>query len=266
MIDTSRLTFLGPGLARLRAATVCVVGAGGGGSHLAQQLAHLGIDTVALIDEDTLDRSNVNRVVCSRYGDIGRVKARILAERLGGLGSRLVPIARRAETRPGRAWLERADLVLGAVDGARTRDSVERICRSALVPYVDVGLKIEVSPTGAVRAVGGQVFTSLVGGPCMRCGEIVTEATLALDRQEYVAGAPEQQVISLNGPLASQAVNNAISLLTNYAPDFPVPAMIRYDGLVHEMRPDRYVTGPCPHYPLEDAGWRFVLPPRKTAS
>jgi len=110
------------------------------------------------------------------------------------------------------------------------------------------------------------VFTSLAGGPCMRCGEIVTDETLALDREEYVAGAPEQQVISLNGLLASQAINNALALLTDYAPGLPVPAMIRYDGLGPEMKPDAYASRPCPHYPLEDAGWRFVLPARRVAS
>lgn len=97
----------------------------------------------------------------------------------------------------------------------------------------------------------------------MRCAGIVTDAALALDHVEYVAGRPEQQVVSLNGVLASQAVNNLLAILTDFAPSFPVPAMIRYDGLLHEMRPDSYIAGPCPHYPLEDAGWRFVLPPRK---
>jgi len=265
-MDTSRLTFLGPGLARLRTATVCVVGVGGGGSHLAQQIAHLGLHAVVLIDADILDRSNVNRVVCTRYADVGRLKAQILAERLRGLGTRLIPVVTRAESVIARAWIERADLVLGAVDGARARNNIERLCRAALVPYIDIGLKIDVVPTGDVRGVGGQVFTSLAGGPCMRCGEIVTDETLALDREEYVAGAPEQQVISLNGLLASQAINNALALLTDYAPGFPVPAMIRYDGLVHEMKPDAYITRPCPHYPLEDAGWRFVLPARRMAS
>jgi molybdopterin/thiamine biosynthesis adenylyltransferase len=265
-MDTSRLTFLGPGLARLRAATVCVVGVGGGGSHLAQQIAHLGVKAVALIDTDNLNCSNVNRVVCTRYADVGRLKAQILGERLQGLGTRLIPVVGRAESVIARTWIERADLVLGAVDGARARNNIEQLCRAALVPYIDIGVKIDIDRTGNVRGVGGQVFTSLAGGPCMRCGEIVTDATLALDRQEYVAGAPEQQVISLNGLLASQAINNALALLTGYAPDFPVPAMIRYDGLVHEMKPDAFISNPCPHYPIEDAGWRFVLPARRTTS
>ncbi|MFZ1125732.1 MAG: ThiF family adenylyltransferase [Candidatus Baltobacteraceae bacterium] len=263
MIDTSRISFLGPGLERLWTATVCVVGVGGGGSHVAQQMAHLGTGVVVPIDPDKLARSNVNRVPCSRYADVGRPKAEIFAERLRGLGGRVVPVVGRAESVTGRAWIERADLVIGAVDGARARKNIERICRGALVPYIDIGLKIDIDDVGRVRAIGGQVFTSLPGGPCMWCAEILTEASLARDREEYTVGLPEQQVISLNGLLASQAVNNALSLLTGYVPDFPVRAVIRYDGLVHEMRPDPYVIGPCPHHPPQEAGWCHVLPPRR---
>lgn len=262
-MDASRISFLGPGLDRLRTATICVLGVGGGGSHIVQQLAHLGTGTVVMIEPDKLERSNVNRVVCTHYADVGRPKAEVLAERLRGLGGQLVPIRARAESPIGRAWIERADLVFGAVDGARARNNIERICRAAMVPYIDVGLKIDADDADLVRAIGGQVFTSLVGGACMRCAEIVTDAILANDRDEYVVGRPEQQVVSLNGLLASQAVNNALSMLTGYVPHFPVPALIRYDGLAHEMRPDHYVTGPCPHHQLEEAGWRHVLPPRE---
>jgi len=263
MMDLSRLSFLGPNAHRLRESTVAVVGAGGGGSHVIQQLAHLGVGTTAVIDDDRLERWNVNRVPCSTYRDLGRHKGEVLSERLKGLGGRVVPVLKRGESDEGRMWIERSDLVVGALDGARARNNIESICRAALVPYIDIGLTIDVADDGEIRAIGGQVVTSLLGGPCLRCAGVVTEATMMADREEYVAGAPEQQVISMNGVLASQAVNVVLKLLTGYVSDYPAPPVILYDGLLDTLVPDKHVQKICPHYPLEAAGWAVRLPARR---
>ena len=263
MIDRSRLSFLGPGLKRLADCIVSVVGAGGGGSHIIQQLAHLGAGIVAAIDDDRLESWNVNRVPCTNYGDLGEYKAAVLSARLKGLGGRVIPVLTRGETDVGRAWIERSDIVFGAVDGARARHNIESICRSALVPYIDIGLSIDADQDGCIRAIGGQVVTSLPGGPCLRCADVVTDATMAADREEYVVGAPEQQVISMNGLLASQSVNVSLKLLTDYAPDYSPPPVLVYDGLLDTLVPDKYVPKACPHYPLAAAGWSVRLPPRR---
>lgn len=266
MIDRSRLTFLGGGLSRLSTAIVSVVGGGGGGSHIAQQLAHLAVGTVAIIDPDVIASSNVNRLPGCAYADVGRPKAQVLAERFAGLGGRVVPVMHRAESDAGRRWLERSDVVIGAVDGIRARSNLEQICRNAIVPYIDIGLGIDVGDDGSVRAIGGQIATSLTGGPCLRCLEIVTETGLTDDREEYLVGAPDQQVISMNGVLASQAVNHVLAILCQYAPNFAVPAIVRYDGLLYRMIPDAAVLHDvCPHFDLDSAGWSVVLPSRQMA-
>jgi molybdopterin/thiamine biosynthesis adenylyltransferase len=267
MIDNSRLTFLGKGIIRLHRALITVVGGGGGGSHVVQQLAHVGAGIVAVVDPDKVERSNVNRLPCFGYSDIGRPKAVVLAERLARLGGKVVSVIARAESHDGRGWLERSDLVIGAVDGIRTRSNIESICRHALVPYIDIGLGIDVADDGSVRSIGGQVVTSLPGGRCLRCVEVITDAGIVADREEYTVGAPDQQVISMNGLLASQAVNNALALLTNYATEFQVPTIVRYDGLLHQMRPDPEEAGKgCAHYTVDGSGWTTVLPSRKAAS
>src|SRR5258708_29838557 len=50
-------------LARLRSARVGVVGNGGGGSHVVQQLAYLGIGALVLADGDRVEESNLNRLI-----------------------------------------------------------------------------------------------------------------------------------------------------------------------------------------------------------
>jgi molybdopterin-synthase adenylyltransferase len=261
------MSFLGDGLNWLRDATITVLGVGGGGSHIAQQVAHLGVGRLVLVDHDRLEVTNVNRVVGVGYGDVGQLKAELLAERFGNLKTAIVAVPARAESPAGRRWIERSDIVFGAVDGARARNNIERICRGAQVPYVDIGLTIQVAEDGVTTtAIGGQVVTSLPGGPCLWCGEVVTDDLILRDREEYLAGRPDQQVVSMNGLLASQAVNGMLTVMTGYARDFPLHAMIRYDGLSHTMQPDRFIQGPCPHHPLETAGWRYVLPARVSAS
>jgi molybdopterin/thiamine biosynthesis adenylyltransferase len=260
------MSFLGEGLRWLSSATVTVLGAGGGGSHLAQQIAHLGVQRMPLVDHDLLEDTNVNRVVGANYADVGRPKAEILAERLMSLKTTAIPVVARAEADEGRFWIEQSDVVMGAVDGARARNNIEHICRAALVPYIDIGLKIDVGDDGEVRGIGGQVFTSLPGGPCMWCVGLVTPTALEADREEYVIGRPEQQVVSMNGLLASQAVNALLTLNANYGSRFPCPPLVRYDGLLHEMKPDDYLPATCPHYSLSDAGWCDVLPPRRNAA
>ena len=266
MNDASRMSFLGPGLAWLSSATVTVLGGGGGGSHLAQQVAHLGVRRLALVDHDVLERSNINRVVGANYEDVGKPKAAVLAGRLASLGTEVVPVMARAESDEGRRWMEGSDVVFGAVDGGRARNNIERICRAALIPYVDIGLKIDVGSDKQVRAIGGQVFLSLPGGPCMWCVGLVSPEILEADREEYVAGHPEQQVVSMNGLLASQAINALLALVAGYGEDFRPPALVRYDGLLHSLKADDYVPSRCSHYPLEDAGWRDVLPPRRNSA
>jgi len=267
MNTQSRMSFLGTGLSWLRGATVTVIGGGGGGSHIAQQVAHLGVGRLAIADNDHLEDTNVERVVGVGYGDVGQLKADLLAKRFGELKTTIVAVPARAESPEGRRWIEQSEVVFGAVDGARARNNIERLCRSALVPYIDIGLTIQVAEDDVtISAVGGQVVTSLPGGPCLWCAEVVTDDLILRDREEYLAGRPDQQVISMNGLLASQAVNGMLAVMTGYAPGFPLYAMIRYDGLSHTMQPDRFVQGPCPHYPLEVAGWRYVLPARVAAA
>ncbi len=265
MIDTSRMSFLGmQGLRALRESTVCVVGVGGGGSHAAQQLAHLAVGSLVLIDGDQLEVSNVNRVVGATYGDVGVNKASVLAARLAGLGGRIWAVTERAEEPRASIAIESSDFVIGALDSYRARNNLEKRCRAALVPYVDIGLRIVVDD-GVVTAVGGQVVTSLPGGPCLQCVRVVTDESLAADREEYVAGAPEQQVVSMNGILASQAVNTVVALMTNYGGEHRPPTYVTYDGLRHEVR--RHLVFPesdiCVHYDVADAGYRFRLPPRR---
>lgn len=266
MFDSSRISFLGAaGLQRLRAAEIAVNGAGGGGSHIVQQLAHLGVQKITVIDPDDLEVSNVNRVVGASYDDVGLPKALILGKRLSPLCGRIVPLIQKCTDEDAVIAQQEADLVFGALDSFTARADCETICRESLTPYIDIGLGICVSESGNILSAGGQVATSLPGRPCLRCMGIVTDARIAADPIEYVVNAsPAQQVVSMNGVLASEAVNIGLEILTSFSSRDPLPLYISYDALTHTFGPSAVFdpTTTCPHFKIENAGRAHILPPR----
>jgi len=70
------------GLARFRAAHVCVVGVGGVGSWIVEALARSAIGKITMIDLDNLAESNVNRQIHALTDTLGKAKVTALHERI----------------------------------------------------------------------------------------------------------------------------------------------------------------------------------------
>ena len=103
----------GIGQARLIAAKVLVIGAGGLGAPLLQYLAAAGIGTLGVIDDDTVDLSNLQRQVIHRTADIGMAKAESAKRALerhqsrsesAGHKERLTPANADRSSRPTTSW------------------------------------------------------------------------------------------------------------------------------------------------------------------
>ncbi|HEY1962676.1 MAG TPA: molybdopterin-synthase adenylyltransferase MoeB [Rhizomicrobium sp.] len=77
----------GAGQARLRAAKVLVVGAGGLGSPVILYLAAAGMGTIGIVDFDTVSLSNLQRQIAHRTADVGRLKTASAAAAIGALNS-----------------------------------------------------------------------------------------------------------------------------------------------------------------------------------
>lgn len=116
---------------RLDAVTVGLVGLGGGNSHVAQQLAHAGIGSFVLVDEDHISLTNLNRLIGGWWVDIRdrSAKVAIMRRMILAVNPRArVEVHRKPWQAVGEA-LRRCDVIVGGVDNVRSKDELDAFCR-----------------------------------------------------------------------------------------------------------------------------------------
>ncbi|MFC7059319.1 SAMP-activating enzyme E1 [Halovenus salina] len=153
---------VGPeGQAALLDASVLVVGAGGLGSPVLQYLAAAGVGHLTVVDDDTVELSNLQRQVIHGTDDVGRPKVDSAAEFVADLNPD-IDVTRR-ETRVTSEnvtdLIAGHDVVVDASDNFPTRFLLNDACVLADVPLSH----------GAVYQFEGQVTTFGGGQPCYRC-------------------------------------------------------------------------------------------------
>lgn len=255
-----RQSFLGADSeTKLCAATIGLVGLGGGGSQIVQQTGHLGIGGYVLVDPDFIEETNTNRLIGGTLADVeGAVTKVAIAERLlRGLQKqpRIVPVQDTWHNATGE--LKRCDIIVGAVDSFKERDQIERFARRHLIPYIDIGMDVH-DLGGQKYLVGGQVILSMPGKACLRCCGLITEERLAMEANKYGAAGSRPQVVWSNGVLASTAVGLIAQLLTPWYLETIEFVYLDYDGnrgtLIPNDRMELLRDRTCPHHPSEEAG------------
>ncbi len=150
------------GQERLRNSAVLIVGVGGLGSIAALYLALAGIGRLILIDDGIVELSNLNRQVLYGPSDIGRPKALVAKEKLEALNPdvKVEAYNARLDENLGRALIERANVVIDALDNWPSRHLLNRLCVSLKRPLIHAG----------VYGLYGQITTIIPGkGPCLAC-------------------------------------------------------------------------------------------------
>jgi molybdopterin-synthase adenylyltransferase len=155
----------GVGQSRLIAAKVLVLGAGGLGAPLLQYLAAAGIGTLGVIDDDTVDLSNLQRQVIHRTSDIGAAKVTSAARALSEINPEVT--VREHRERLTATNVERLvadyDVVADGSDNFATRYLLNDTCYRLRKPLV----------AAAILRFDGQISTykayAGAGHPCLRC-------------------------------------------------------------------------------------------------
>lgn len=251
-MNLSRQSFLGDDSERRMASTTaCIVGLGGGGSHIAQQLAHVGVGNFVLVDFDRVDGSNLNRLVGATERDARneRYKVDIISKRIKGVNPSARVIPQRNHWQDVTGDLADCDVIFGCVDTFAARRDLEAAARRYLLPYIDIGM--DIYELGDEFVVGGQVALSLPGQPCLRCMGIVSEALINQEAALYGAAGSRPQVVWPNGVLASSAVGIFVELILPWHKTNNGIRYLEYDGNLHEVRPSQriaYLPARCVHF------------------
>ncbi|MDP4128470.1 MAG: HesA/MoeB/ThiF family protein [Bacillota bacterium] len=117
---------------------VAIVGCGGLGGYIAEELARLGVGRLVLIDADRIEPSNLNRQIMATEHNLGHWKVDAALERLQSVNSevRVEVIRGWFEEENGSELLQNVDLVCDALDSLNVRVLLERVCHQLNLPLV----------------------------------------------------------------------------------------------------------------------------------
>ena len=180
--------------ARLAAASVVVVGAGGLGCPVLQYLAGAGVGRLTIVDHDTIEETNLHRQPLYAVADIGGAKAETAAAMLRRFNPTIKAIAviARLTSQNVAALVADADLVIDAADSFAASYILSDHCRATAKPLVSASV---IGMTGYVGAFCGggpsyrAVFpdVSIDGGTCASVGVLGTAVAVLGGLQAHLA-------------------------------------------------------------------------------
>jgi len=224
---------------RLREMAVAVVGCSGTGSPVIEQLVRLGVGRLVIVDPDRVEEKNLNRILNATREDayLKRPKVEVLTRAIAamGFGTELEIIADDLATPHAIRAVAECDAVFGCMDGVEGRHLLNRLAAFYVLPYFDVGVKLEADGHGGVKEACGAVHYVRPDGATLQDRRVYSADQLkaaGLRRTDpkayreqvqagYIRGIAEDRpaVISINMQMASTAVNEFLARLHPYRYD-----------------------------------------------
>jgi molybdopterin/thiamine biosynthesis adenylyltransferase len=240
IFDRSVRAFGGPIQHALGDLRVGLVGCGGTGSAVAEQLVRLGVRHLVLFDPDHLSASNVTRVYGSSPADVGQAKVAVLGAHLRRIAPEiqctLVPSM--VTTEPTARRLLSCDVVFGCTDDNAGRLILSRLATYLMTPVIDCGILLSSTPDGQLVGIDGRVTTLVPGQACLVCrGRIdlrraATELLTPDERKRradegYAPALPgvEPAVVTFTTMVGAAAVSELLERMIGYGPD-PRPSEV----------------------------------------
>jgi len=223
------LIFGEAGQERLRKLRVAVVGAGGGGSLMIEQLAHLGVGEIWIIDCDRVSWSNLSRIVGSWWLDalLRRWKVRVARRMVRRIDPtiKVRALISDAGTSGVARELGELDALFAATDTAVGRHAVNAVAYQYMVPAFGAGAKVQADDEGQIATIHTAARIALAGRPCWHCQGAIPPDRLHREQlgdaerraQDYLGGGEDvadPSVISLNAIAASTAVTDFLMMFT----------------------------------------------------
>lgn len=243
---------------RLAAARIAVVGAGGLGSPVVLALAAAGVGELVVIDDDTVEQSNLHRQLLHRVRDVGAPKVDSAVRAAADLSPETVvrPVRERLTSAGAAGLLAGVHLVIDGTDTFDTRVTVAAAAEELGIPLVwgtvqgfDAQVTVfwnrppdgapavvlgDLYPTGSVGEVPTCADVGVLGALCLQVGSLMATEAIKL-----VAGIGEPvlgRVLVIDGLRSRQHEVPLRAAKTRRAPAVAVPAtdpvpLVRPDGI-----------------------------------
>jgi len=248
-------------LTRLR---VLVVGCGSVGLDVTQRLAATGISTIGVMDFDTVEEVNLDRMIGATRLDVRLRRTKV------EVASRLMKSAATAASiqinkhdvgitdQDGLLAALDYDVIFSCVDSPWPRAVLNALAYADLIPVIDGGIALDAFETGKMRNGIWRSHTLVPGRPCMAClgqlvvGEIALDRDGLLDDPRYIAGTgrsmpSRQNVAALSASVSAALLAQFVSLVAHPGGrGTPVP--LRYTLSTHSLEHSEAQPGPyCPY-------------------
>lgn len=241
IFDRSIRAFGGAIQSALGQLRVAVVGCGGTGSAVTEQLVRLGVRHLQLLDPDELSASNVTRVYGSYPEEVGKPKVAVVASHIARIApdAKVVVVQAPITQEHAAKRLLDADIIFGCTDDNAGRLVLSRIATYFMTPVIDCGVLLSSTEDGRLEGIDGRITVLGPGAACLVCrGRIDLQRATAemlspgeYDRRVAEGYAPampdvEPAVVTYTTQVAAAAVSELLERLTRYGPEPPPTEML----------------------------------------
>jgi molybdopterin/thiamine biosynthesis adenylyltransferase len=233
------------GQARVAAAHALIIGAGGLGSPVCLYLAAAGVGRITLVDDDTVDLTNLQRQIAHATARIGRAKVESAAEAMHAInpGIAIVTQALRADEALLARLVASADVVIDCCDNFATRHAVNAACVAHARPLV----------AGAAIRFDGQLSVYDTRDPASPCYACLFPPDADFEETRCAVLGVFAPVVGAIGALQA---GEALKLLAGIAPSM-AGRLLMFDGRRGTFDTLRVVRDPqcgvCGHRPAAAA-------------
>ena len=220
----------------MRRLRVGVVGCSGTGSIIIEQLARNHVGNLVVVDPEPVEHGNLNRILNSTWQDAEEAKPKVdvlvCAIEKMKLGTHVVPLECDLMTRQAIKALSQCDVIFGCMDSVDGRHILNKLASYYLIPYIDMGVRIDADGKGGIESINGAVHYIQPSGSSLLSRGVYTSAGLDAammhrqspelykerEKQGYIKGVRVDQpaVISVNMQIASMAFNEFLARIHPY--------------------------------------------------
>lgn len=203
-----------------------IVGVGSIGALVAEALARMGVQRITLIDHDRVERHNLDRLVHATTADIGELKVDVSARalRLHATADNFSvdPVPHKITRDRGHRAALNCDVLFSCVDRPWPRQVLNMIANAHLIPVVDGGIRIAVSPRGTLKSADWRAHVAMPGRPCLECLGQFDPADVAVEREglfddpTYLDGLPRDHFAHRNENVFAFAMSAAGMIVNQF--------------------------------------------------